>query len=152
MGRGGWVPLEGEGPETQGRPSPAGVVLRTPVPSMVPGWDQVPWVRGSCPHDHSRLHLRPPDLPGNMPCLSVLLVEGALECGREGGSALLPGSPSKEMNQPLPLSSRNPHMVWQEIKTGGRTPKPELHADQPRLRESGRASWRRGYCSRAFDG
>lgn len=49
-----------------------------------------------------------PDLLGNVPCLSALLVEGALECGREGGSALLPSSPSKEMNQPLPLSSRSP--------------------------------------------
>lgn len=89
------------------------------MPSVVPGWGQVPRVQGSC---FPQLQLSPP-LPTRAQtswapspaCLCSWWRVPWSVAGRD--SALLHGSLLKGMNRTLPLSSRSPQTVGEEFRT-----------------------------------
>lgn len=129
MGRGERVHPKGEETDTQRSPGLAGAAVRgegfpvSPAPSMVAGVGLLlPRTAGASAFTHQSPHLL-----GSISCLSLLLVEGSLECGSKGGGpALLHGSPQKGMSQTLPLPSRGSQTVREEIMTE-HMPQPGLH-------------------------
>lgn len=62
---------------------------------------------------------------------------------------MLHDSPPKGTNQTLPLPSRSSQTVREEIMTEDML-QPRLHTDQPLLRESRKASWRRGMVEQEY--